>query len=205
MEKKHIALTFDDGPNITTTVAMLDLLQQTGVPASFFLVGNNITDQTIPVVQRAFAMGCEIDNHSVSHTALTVLTPAQMLAEVQPVTRRITEITGTPPRFFRPPYIATNPTVFATVPLPMICGFGVEDYNDAISAEERFCRLTEGATDGMILLLHDSEGNDKTVQAVAKLIPTLQAQGYEFVTLSRLFDLKQIHPRAHDGQIYSVL
>ncbi|MDD5946897.1 MAG: polysaccharide deacetylase family protein [Oscillospiraceae bacterium] len=205
MEKRSIALTFDDGPNTTTTVAMLNLLQQTGVPASFFLVGNNITAETVPVVQRAFAMGCEIHNHSVSHRALTELTPEQMLAEVQPVTQRITEITGTPPRFFRPPYIATNPTVFATVPLPMICGFGVEDYNDAISAEERFCRLKEGATDGMILLLHDSEGNDKTAQAVAKLIPALQAQGFEFVTLSRLFALKKVNPQPFDGQLYSVL
>lgn len=205
MKKKYIALTFDDGPNITTTVAILDLLQQMNVPASFFLVGNNITAKTVPVVQRAYQIGCEIHNHSVSHTALTTLTPEQILAEVQPVTKRITEITGTAPRFFRPPYIAINPTVFATVPLPMICGFGVEDYDDAISAEERFCRLKEGAQDGMIMLLHDSDGNEKTVQAVAKLIPALQAEDYEFVTLSRLFAIKNVIPNAYDGQIYSVL
>lgn len=168
-------------------------------------MGDHITPQTVPVVQRAFQMGCEIHNHSLHHTALTTLTPKQILAEVQPVTKRITEITGTPPRFFRPPYIDINPTVFATVPLPIICGFGVEDYNDAVSAEERFFRLKEGAQDGMILLLHDSDGNDKTVQAVARLIPELKAKGYEFVTLSQLFAIKGVKPKACDGQIYSVL
>ncbi len=203
MQKKYIALTFDDGPNTTTTVAMLDILAENNIPATFFLVGNNITEQTAPVVQRAFAMGCEIANHSVSHTALSELTPEQILAEVEPVTQRITEITGTAPRFFRPPYIATNPTVFETVPLPMICGFGVEDYNDAVSAEERFDRLINAAKDGMIILLHDSMGNDKTVQAVTRLIPALQAQGYEFVTLSQLFAYKQVSPQAYDGILYS--
>ncbi len=205
MQKKYIALTFDDGPNTTTTVAMLDILEQARIAATFFLVGNNITEETVPVVQRAFAMGCEIANHSVSHLALSDMTPEQILAEVEPVTQRITEITGTPPRFFRPPYIATSPTVFETVPLPMICGFGAEDYNDAVSAEERFTRLTEGVTDGMIILLHDSEGNDKTLQAVARLIPVLQAQGYGFVTLSQLFAIKGVTPEAHHGKLYSVV
>ncbi len=202
-EQKSIALTFDDGPNASTTVEMLDVLEAFGVPATFFLVGKNITPETIPVVRRAHACGCELANHSVSHIALSELTPEEILAEVQPVTEQITAITGEPPRFFRPPYIAVSPTVFAAVPLPMICGYGAEDYNDAVSAEERFCRIMAAARDGGIILLHDSAGNHQTVAAVKRLIPALQAQGYRLVTLSELFALKGVIPAAQNGVLYS--
>ena len=202
-EQKSIALTFDDGPNTSTTVEMLDVLEAFGVPATFFLVGENIMAETIPVVRRAYACGCEIANHSLSHAALSELTPREILAEVQPVTEQITAITGEPPRFFRPPYIAVSPTVFETVPLPMICGMGAEDYNDAVSAQQRLERWLSAAQDGGILLLHDSEGNTQTVAAVQKLIPALQAQGYRLVTLSRLFAEKGVQPAAQNGVLYS--
>ena len=41
-QKKLVALSFDDGPNTTTTVEMLDVLKKHGVKASFFVIGNNI-------------------------------------------------------------------------------------------------------------------------------------------------------------------
>ena len=65
--KPVIALTFDDGPNNTTTVQVLDLLDKYQVRASFFLVGNNINESTADTVKRAYDMGCEINNHSKTH------------------------------------------------------------------------------------------------------------------------------------------
>ena len=61
---KYIALTFDDGPNCTTTNDVLDVLERYGITASFFLVGNNIDGQSAKTVKRAFDMGCEINSHS---------------------------------------------------------------------------------------------------------------------------------------------
>ena len=48
-----IALTFDDGPNTTVPPDILDLLEKCQVHATFFLIGNNIREETEPVVRRA--------------------------------------------------------------------------------------------------------------------------------------------------------
>ena len=45
--KPTIALTFDDGPNTTTTAEILDLLEKYQVRASFFLIGSNLNDETL--------------------------------------------------------------------------------------------------------------------------------------------------------------
>ena len=55
--EKLIALSFDDGPNTTTTVKMLDMLEKHGVVGSFFVIGNNINDSSAVVMKRAFDMG----------------------------------------------------------------------------------------------------------------------------------------------------
>lgn len=200
---KVIALTFDDGPNTTTTVQMLDVLEKHGVVASFFLVGSNINEITAPIVKRAYDMGCEIANHSVSHSNMSSMTVEEMLTETQTVSDRVQEITGEPTRFFRPPYIAVSGTMFENINMPFICGYGVEDYLATVSADDRYNSVMEKAKDGAIILLHDSAGNFMTVEAVDRLIPALQAQGYVFVTVSQLFDAKGITPEAGDGILYS--
>ena len=63
-QKKLVALTFDDGPTAGITDKVLDVLKENGVVASFFLIGNNVTDSTAPLVKRAHDMGCSIENHS---------------------------------------------------------------------------------------------------------------------------------------------
>ena len=55
-----IALTFDDGPNTDTTPLVLDKLEEHGIVASFFVIGNNITDESAEVMKRAYNMGCDI-------------------------------------------------------------------------------------------------------------------------------------------------
>ena len=50
-QKKLVALTFDDGPTEGITDKVLDVLKENGVVASFFLIGNNVTDSTAPLVK----------------------------------------------------------------------------------------------------------------------------------------------------------
>ena len=52
MDKKLCALTFDDGPNTDTTPLVLEKLKKHGVIASFFLVGNNINEESAKVVRQ---------------------------------------------------------------------------------------------------------------------------------------------------------
>lgn len=200
-----IALTFDDGPNTTTTMQILDLLEQYRLKASFFLIGNNITDATVPVIQRAHRLGCEINNHSVSHPNMAVLDREGILAEITPVTERIASLLGEPPRFFRPPFISTSELMYETIDLPFICGIGCEDWVPEISAKERVSMLRERVCDGAILLLHDFEGNENTVAALQTLLPEWLEAGYAFVTVSELFRQKGVTPSVHENVIYSVV
>ena len=77
--------------------------------------------------------------------------------------------------------------MYDDIPLTFICGNGAEDWLDEISAEERSKRIIDQAQNGMIILLHDMEGNFRTVQALDTIIPELKRQGYTFVTVSDFF------------------
>lgn len=195
---KYVSLTFDDGPNFpgdNTMERMLDLLEKNGVVASFFLIGNKITDENIPLIKRAVKMGCDIQNHSWTHQDMTKMTAEQIKEEYDKTDDKIIEITGVRPIFFRPPYIAVNQTMYDTIPTPFICGQGCEDWVPTILAEERLRQCKEYATDGILYLLHVNEQNIETYKTVEALIPWLKEQGYEFVTITKMFELKNIKNR----------
>ncbi len=187
-EKKYIALTFDDGPADTTSLQVLDKLKKYNVPGSFFLIGNNITPEREYIVREELAYGCDIENHSLTHSDMRELDRETIIAEIEETTRRIVNITGIEPRFFRPPYINYNDLMFEVIPYIFICGLASEDWEPSVSAEVRAQRVIEGARDGMVILLHDTEGNHQTVEALDTIIPALKEKGFEFVTIRQLFD-----------------
>lgn len=199
--ERIISLTFDDGPNTVTTPQVLGVLEKHSVPASFFVVGNNITPESAEVMRRAVRLGCEIENHSRTHSDMTKMSAEEIAAEIAFTSDEVEKAVGRRPRFFRPPYIAINDTMFNTADLTFICGVGAEDYNDEISAKERFERIVSQASDGTVILLHDMSGNFRTVEALDMIIPRLKEEGYGFVTVSQLFEKKNIVPER--GLIYS--
>lgn len=186
-EKKLVALTFDDGPSVGTTDKVLDVLKENDIVASFFLIGQKITEESAYLVKRAHDMGCTIENHSKTHPGMTGLTDEEILEEISYTTNKIEEITGEKPAFFRPPYIDYDQRLFDLVDLGFICGYGCEDWLPEVSAEERTRRILEQAHPGFIILVHDMEGNTQTIEAIKKIIPALKEQGYEFVTIRDLF------------------
>ena len=191
-EKKLVALTFDDGPNTTTTNEVLDILEKYGVKASFFLIGVNINDDSAKAVKRAYDMGCDIGNHSKTHSNMTELTDEEIVDEIKYVDDRIYEITGEYPKYFRPPYIAVNNKMFDLIDETFINGFGVTDYDDRVTTEIRHMRVMKQVKDGAIILLHDAQGNSQTVEALDLIIPDLISEGYELVTLTELFERKGV-------------
>ena len=199
---KLIALTFDDGPSSSTPM-VLDKLEKYNIVASFFVLGAELDAQNALIIGRALKMGCEINNHSRTHSDMTKMTREQILAELKYTSDKVMEITGEPTRFFRPPYIAVNDLMFDSIDMPFICGYGADDYDDSISAQERSSRILEQISDGSIILLHDSSGNIKTVEALDLLIPVLIERGYIFVTVSQLFQAKKIVPEKHARIIFS--
>ena len=201
IERKLVALTFDDGPTIGITHDVLDVLEENNASASFFLIGQQITDDTRYLIKRAYDMGCSIENHSRTHSMMTQLTEQEIENEISYTTELIEDITGEKPEFFRPPYIAVNDTMFENIDLPFIAGFGAEDWKDSVSAEERAEKVLAQMQNGCIILLHDMEGNSRTVEALDLIIPALLKDGYEFVTVSGLFEKTGVVPQK--GIVYS--
>ncbi|MBS7370300.1 MAG: polysaccharide deacetylase family protein [Oscillospiraceae bacterium] len=200
-EKKLAALTFDDGPNTVTTPQVLEKLEKYGVVASFFVVGDNITPESERVMKKAAEMGCEINNHSRTHSVMPEQSPQQMRAETDLTSGIIERVTGKAPRFFRPPYIAVSEAMFESIPLTFIAGIGAQDWLDEVSAEERAQRILDAVKDGDIILLHDMEGNTATVNALDTIIPELISRGFELVTVGGLFAAKGVTPKR--GVVYS--
>ena len=196
-----IALTFDDGPNTVITPQVLDLLEEHGIVATFFLIAQNITPESAEMVRRAKAMGCGIENHSLTHGFMNQMTVEQIRAEVQACTDRIVEITGEAPKFFRPPFIAVSQEMYDNIDLTFICGAGCEDWVPTVSTQERIDRVLANAEDGQIVLLHDMEGNRATADALKVIVPELKKRGFRFVTCAQLFEEKGVTPKK--GWLYS--
>lgn len=203
--KPTIALTFDDGPNTTTTVEILDLLEKYQVRASFFLVGQNLNDETAKVVKRAYDLGCDIENHSMTHSYMDKMTAEEIADEINTLNSKITDITDETPKFFRPPYIAVNNTMYDTIDMTFISGLGCNDWDEKVTTDRRVLVLQRRAKDGLIFLLHDAEGNSQTVEALDDVIPYLLEQGYQFATISELFELKGVEVSGEDTNIYTDL
>ena len=196
-----IALTFDDGPNTEITPQVLDLLEQHGILASFFLIAQNITPESAEVVRRAKAMGCDIENHTLTHPFMDKLSVEEIRKEVDTCTEKIVAITGEEPKFFRPPFIAVSKEMYDNIDMTFICGAGCEDWVPTVTAEQRAERVLANAEDGQIVLLHDMQWNQNTVDALKTIIPELKKRGYEFVTVTQLFERKNVTPQR--GWLYS--
>ena len=203
--KPTIALTFDDGPNTTTTAEILDLLEKYQVRASFFLIGSNLNDETAKVVKRAYDLGCDIENHSMTHSYMDKMTAEEIADEINTLNGKIYDITGETPKFFRPPYIAVNNVMYDTIDMTFISGLGCNDWDDKVTTDRRVLVLQRRAKDGLIFLLHDAEGNSQTVEALDEAIPYLLEQGFQFATISELFALKGIEVSGDDTNIYTDL
>lgn len=194
---KYLALAFDDGPNMTTESRMLELLARHQVPATFFVIGENITDESAGNMKRAIEQGCEIGNHSFTHPMMTMLDEAQVKEEIETTSALIEQISGKRPTLFRPPYINVKPEMYDWIDLTFICGKGCQDWEATADKEFRREGIIANAEPGAIYLLHDFEGNEATVEALDEAIPVLKEQGYVFVTVSELFKKLKCTPDGH--------
>ena len=197
-EKPVIALTFDDGPNTTNTPKLLDKLEQYDIPASFFLIGQNINDDNAEYVRRAYTMGCDIENHSLTHSQqMGNMDDEKLHEEIDKTEELIKGVLGDSwggSQFFRPPYNIATSTMYSAIDMAFVMGYGCDDWDASVSTETRVEKTLEQAGDGVIILLHDQPENQSTVDALDEIIPALKEQGYQFVTISQLFEAKHLDP-----------
>ena len=98
----EIALTFDDGPDPRTTPQLLDLLDDRGIVATFFLIGEKAA-QYRDIVKRIVGSGHDLGNHSFTHSDPKQTSTAKFLDEVRRTKELLEEIAGRPCRLVRPP------------------------------------------------------------------------------------------------------
>ena len=189
--ERHVALTFDDGPNPEATPEILDVLDAEGVKATFFLLGKHV-ERWPRIAARVADRGHQLGNHGYHHRKLHARGPAYVRLDLALGTDAISQATGARPRFFRAPHGFRSPWVAGTARSldQRVVGWtlGVWD-SDRPGAEEIRRRATKGVSPGCILLLHDGDGYDpegdrsQTVRALSGIIRDLRDRGYQFVTL----------------------
>jgi peptidoglycan/xylan/chitin deacetylase (PgdA/CDA1 family) len=134
---------------------------------------------------------------------MSELTPDEVKSEIEGTDALIEKYVGVRPWLFRPPYINHNQSMHEVIGHTFICGVGCEDWVPERTAQMRYDDIMANVKNGDVILLHDFEGNDNTVEALRKLIPALREKGFTLVTVTQLFEKMGVKPEAHNGIIYT--
>lgn len=200
-DQKIVALTFDDGPG-PYTAALLDILKERKVPATFFVLGTRVSAYP-ELIKRMKAEGHEIGNHSNSHKDLKAMsTVAQVKKEMDLCANKVKELIGQKPTVMRCPYGNCDNQVvqYAKSEQIPIIQWDIDTRDWESRNVTAILNTTMGCTglgDGSIILLHDI--HKTSVDAIPKLLDRLTAQGYTFVTVTELL---QARCGVEAGKIY---
>ncbi len=156
---KHVALTFDDGPDQAATPLFLDELRSRGVRATFFLLGSQVA------MAHRLAAGIAGDGHEVGvhgwdHRYLPLRGPRSTYDDLARARDIIARRTGTEPSLFRPPYgVLSTPALVAARRLgltPVLWSSWGREWAQGSTPDSVFRTLITGQLDGGTVLLHDS-------------------------------------------------
>ena len=190
---KTVALTFDDGPGVTTP-AILSILQRYGIPATFFNIGVNASVRPA-YVRSELVTGMVIGNHTWDHPQLPTLSASGQASEMDRATAEQSALTAVGSCVFRPPYGEFNAT---TLSLAQQRGMAVwnwsvdtEDWKAGTSTasswvERIYSRAVAGGSQAhpVILMHNPPAGIPATVTALPRIIDYYRAHGYRFVDLA---------------------
>ena len=161
--KPVVALTFDDGPNASSTPILLDGLKERKVRATFFLIGGN---------------------HTYTHCNLSKLETGEAKKELEQTDTVIEKITGKQPVFVRAPY-GELPVDSEQDLNRIYIGWTVDPLDWMTEDTGAVVKtVVEEINPGDVILLHDCYPS--SVQAAIRIVDLLQGKGYEFVTVDHL-------------------
>jgi cellulose synthase/poly-beta-1,6-N-acetylglucosamine synthase-like glycosyltransferase/peptidoglycan/xylan/chitin deacetylase (PgdA/CDA1 family) len=202
---KALALTFDDGPSAPYTARMLDLMEQLRVPGTFFVIGEN-AERHPDLIQRIWAQGSEIGNHTYTHPNIAAVSKQRANFELNATQRVLQSNLGRSTLMFRPPYNADAEPTSAEEVLPILeaAKLGYFTVGEYLDPQDWRLHNPDGSTrspqeiadrvidlvhlgHGNAVLLHDGGGDrTATMEAMRIFVPALRAEGYRFVTVSDL-------------------
>ena len=183
---KRIALTFDDGPD-DMTLRYLDVLDDLGVPATFFVLGEHAHDHP-ELIREYVRRGHQVAGHGYDHQRFTKLKRGELLDQCKRTDEAIGgQPTGQP--WVRPPHGSLDSLSLISL---RVAGYVVALWSlDSCDYEDRdIASLTErcsphAVSGGEVLLFH--EGQEWTLEALPRIVTALHASGMECVTMADLF------------------
>ena len=188
LDDKVVALTFDDGPS-KYTEKILDVLKKYDACGTFFLIGNKV-DFYRDVLKRMINEGSEIGNHSYDHKLLTRLSKKQFEEEINKTQDAIKKATGFTPLLFRPTYGGYTDLLKSYTDLKFVL-WDVDSRDWQVKTKSKISQnVLPNVKSGSIILMHDN--HEYSLNALNDIISNLKKQGYKFVTVSELLELKNL-------------
>ncbi|MCL4474358.1 MAG: polysaccharide deacetylase family protein [Actinobacteria bacterium] len=194
-EGNRIALTFDDGPRAPYTAQILDTLKKEGVPATFFVLGENARRHP-ELVKRIEVEGHRVGNHGFDHSIMMFASGRQALAQVDAADSALRDAgVADPAPVFRAPHGWLSPLALRALSRRgyLVTGWSKGVWDTASPGVGTIIsRTREILRPGNILLLHDGwsgpsdEDRSQTVEAVAEIIRDAKARGLQFVTVEQM-------------------
>ena len=195
---KYVALTFDDGPSGKYTQRLLEGLEQRGVKATFFLCGYRLETYG-ELAKEIRSQGHEIGLHGYSHDDLGTMRQQEIRKELE-TTRAMLDSCPVV-NLLRAPGGSLSQNVFAAAKAEglAVLQWSVDPEDWATRDADTICRrVLSAVSDGDVILLHDM--TDASVDAALRIVDSLTAEGYRFLTVSQLAMLRLTHLRG--GQRY---
>ena len=186
-----VALTFDDGPNPTTSKRIVDALIMYDQRATFFDLGMLVRRYPDTVRYESEA-GMECESHTYDHKNLNKLNADEITWQIIESENAHREVLGRKPDLVRPPYGNANQLV-----KDVFCGYPLINWDiDTLdwktkSSEKIMEEIRRPESlDGKVILMHSIY--DSTAEAVEIMVPELVSQGYQLVTVSELAAYKGV-------------
>ena len=194
--KKMIALTFDDGPNYNTS-KIIGVLNKYDIKATFFVLGSRAINNK-DILKKMADSGMEIGNHTYNHLLLTKYDENKIRSEIEDTSEVIYNATKKRPKLLRPSYGSVNNKIKKVANMPIII-WDIDTLDWKYHNSKRITsRVVNKVRDGDIILMHDIYS--ASLNALSNIIPILQDNGYEFVTIDELFYYKGIS--LENGKVY---
>lgn len=197
-QRQYVALTFDDGPSGRFTRRLLEGLEERDVKATFLLCGYRLETYQ-KLAQRIHDSGHEIGLHGYSHRDMATLSRRELTEEIEKTRKLLPE--GCAPVFLRPPGGKENRIVEQVAKQEglALLHWSVDPRDWAVhDADTVETAVVSQVQNGDVILLHDL--SDSSVDAALAIIDRLQEEGFAFVTVSQLAELRgtQLLP----GKVY---
>lgn len=190
-DKPMVALTYDDGPGGDSEARILRCLKEHDSVATFFYMGSRV-EYFGENARKALEIGCEIGNHSWSHPLLSLMSKKKIGEQLDKTNEVINEVTGVTPTVMRPPYGDYSDKVMKVAGSRNLYGvlWTIDTLDWDTRNPKKIFKSVKNTKelDGKIILMHSIY--DETAKASEKIIPWLEEQGYQTVTITELIKYK---------------